>query len=439
MRTFLIITFFTVFMHSAQSQNLTIEQVDRSTYESYMNKDYDNTIKLGNEALKQGIDFYFLRYRIGVSYYEKKNYEAAISHLEKAKSFQSDDPILMEYLYYAYVFSNHEAKAALLAETFSPELKDKIKYNPKIFKSVEVEAGVLFTNNYDKFKNADLKGTNNLGRGTFYSDVLFGNVLIENQFSPKFKLKNNFSYVSNTSNDIIQLALPAPTTRIYTNKNNYFQWNAIGSYFINDFTISIGAGLYNSSSVIYTVLPPNNPQGQPVSSSTISSSNYSGSISVSKRFKYLAPSLSFSYTNLLDINTLTTEGSLTYYPFGNLNFYGNSKLAYVTNSFDKNSIFTQLLGVKLTKKIWLEGFGAIGNHQNYISENGLFTFNTPDQINWYVGSNLNIYLNRFEIGLGYGIQERESYYSNGFIPTNLNTINYTYTYNSIKTKIVWKF
>lgn len=436
MRSLLISAFFLFIFNCSTAQSLTPEQVDKQTYDAFFAKEYKTTIQLGNEALQQGTDFYFLRYRLGVSYYELKNYEAAIPHFEKTKELQDSDPVLLEYLYYSYVFTNRNPSASLLAETFSDELKAKINYKAPLFESVSVEVGLLSNPKFDSSKKL---GTNSYARGTFYSDVTFGNIVITNAFSPKLKLYNNLSYVANTSNEIIQMNQgPVQKNNVLTAKNNYFQWNIVGSYCANNWTISAGFGLYNSNSNSYTLPPPFIPNGQ-ITSTKLTSTNYSGSASISKRFKYIEPNISFSYANLLDYSNFTTEASATYYPFGNINFYGNTKIGLVSANSENNTIFTQLLGVKLSEKIWIEGFGAIGNHQNYISDNGLSVFNTPDKINWYAGSNLNVFLKNFDISLGYGLQEREASYLSGANPISTKTVNYTYNYNLLKTKITWKF
>jgi len=437
MRTLLISLFF-ISSFSISYAQTTAEQVDKQSYDAFFGKDYKSTIQIGNEALKQNIDFYFLRYRLGVSYYETKNYEQAVTHLEKAKATDSSDPVLLEYLYYAYVFCNRIEKSELLATSFTPELKAKVGYKGHLFKSVSVEFGGLRSSNNNKFKNKDLKGNNPSGRGTFYADVDFSNLVLENQFSPRFKILNGFSYVSNTSNDLIQQTFPTPRTDSYTSKNNYFQWNILASYFLKDWTISAGVGLYNASSYYVMLPPPFAPNG-PVTKVKTTTTDYSASVSVGKRFKYFQPNLSLSYTNLANTKTMIAEGSVTYYPFGNVRFYGNSKVGYVSNTAKNNTVFSQLLGVHLIKNIWLEGFGAYGNHQNYISENGFLAFNTPNKINWYAGSNLNFFFKHFDVSLGYGIQERESSYETSQNPVNVFYTNYKYNYNLFKTKIVWKF
>lgn len=438
MRSLLIIIYLLLFT-VASAQDLSPELVEKQTYDSFVIQDYKTTIKLGALALKQGIDSYYLRYRLGISYFEKQNYEAAIPHLEMAKSLDSNDPILLEYLYYAYVYSNRNEKATLLTAIFPDDLKAKLSSKPMFFKTIAVEIGVLKTSNFDDFKKANIKGTNNFAQGEFYSDVSFANLLITNQLSPKFKLLNAISLVSNTSNMLYQFTLPNKKTQLFTDNNNYLQWNSIAFYYLKGWNIGAGAGIYNSSYISY-IVPPPFPINTPFTRTKTSNTNYSASLSIKKRFQYLEPTIGISYTNLSHLKTISAEASLTYFPFGNSKFYGNSKFAFVSNEFENNSIYSQLLGLKLAKKVWIEVYGAYGNHQNYVSENGLFVFNTPNKINWYTGSNLNFYFKKFDFSLGYGIQERAATYENGANPTAIQrATNYTYNYNLLKTKIVWKF
>lgn len=430
MRALSYLIFFLLIANFSFAQKLTETSIDEQTYTTFISGNYQETIKLGNESLRKNIDFYYLRYRLGVSYFELKNYEKAIYHLEKAKAFDSNDPNLMEYLYYAYIYMNQTEKAYQLTAIFPDELKAKVNHKTPLFKSVAFETGLLQTNDLNNLKKVDLRNGYPTAQGTFYSDVAFGNLLITNQITPNFKLQNHFSYVSNTSETIVQDAV----VNKFTDKNNYYQWNILGAYFYKGYKIGFGFGSYNSSYNTYTLATPPTP----IAINHYKNNNYSVSFSLGKKLTYIESSISLSYTDISALKTLTAEAALTYFPFGNMNFYSNSKVAFVTNETYNNSIFTQLLGYKLTPKIWIEGFGAFGNHLNYISDNGLSVFNTPNQINWYTGSNLNFYFKRFDFSLGYGIQQRESNYYTADLST-LITINYTYNYNLIKTRIVWKF
>lgn len=417
------------------SQEFTEANIDEQSYNMFVAGKYQETIKLGKEALLQKIDFYYLRYRMGVSYFELKNYEAAINHLEIAKKIDSNDPYLMEYLYYAYTYTNQTEKAYQLTTIFPDDLKVKINHKTPLFKSVSFEIGQLKTSDLDNLKNADLRNGLPFAQGTFFSDVIFSNVLITNQITPYFTLQNNFSYVANSSESTIQRA----TKSKFEDKNNYYQWSILGTYYLKGYKIGLGAGWYNSNYNLYYFPTPPTPIFGPIVSENFKKYNYSSSISVSKHYKYFEPNICISYSDLGGLKNSSAEIGLTLFPLGNINFYTTSKFGFVSNESNNNSIFTQLFGLKISKKIWLETFGAYGNHQNYISDNGLSVFNTPNKINWYAGSNINIYLKHFDLSFGYGIQERASSYYTMPNLTNYNQINYTYNYNLLKTKIVWKF
>jgi len=340
---------------------------------------------------------------------------------------------LQEYLYYAYLFSNQSEKANVLAESLPTDVKTKLNYNPKLCKAISLETGFLFTNNLNKFKQMDLLNTNTFASGNFYSDVAFGNLSIVNQISPRFELFNNISAVSNTSNLITQETVPEQSKSIYSTKNMFYQYNLIANYFIKAWTLTLGTGYYYSQYSDFNTPPVFSADGVAIFPKK-ALENFSGSIGLKRRFKYIEPIVSFSYGNFSNTDNYSAEAAVSYYPFGNTSFYGNSKIAYVANSVASNRIYTQLFGVQLSKKIWCELFGAYGNHNNYIADNGQIVYFTPNPINWYVGSNMNFYFKKLDVTLGYNMQERESFYVSG-----IESISYKYNYNLIKTKIVWKF
>ena len=69
-------------------QPLSLISVDAQTYSLWQKKDWNGLIAAGKKALKADIDFYYLRVRMGIAYYEKKNYHMALLHFEKAYKLQ---------------------------------------------------------------------------------------------------------------------------------------------------------------------------------------------------------------------------------------------------------------------------------------------------------------------------------------------------------------
>ncbi|MCU0409034.1 MAG: hypothetical protein MUD02_08815, partial [Bacteroidales bacterium] len=57
---------------------------DSLTYKLYTDKNWNELISAAKKALHDGHDYYYLRMRIGIAYYEKKQYASAATHFRKA-------------------------------------------------------------------------------------------------------------------------------------------------------------------------------------------------------------------------------------------------------------------------------------------------------------------------------------------------------------------
>jgi hypothetical protein len=132
---------------------LTSAGAESQSFSLYNQKNWDELIRFGNEALRKGFDYYYLRYRLGVAYFSEKKYRLAATHFEKANSFNSTDEA-MEYLYYCYLYSGQYERARWLSKSFSP---DAITYTGsdklKAFSFATLEAGMAETDSTTQFDN----------------------------------------------------------------------------------------------------------------------------------------------------------------------------------------------------------------------------------------------------------------------------------------------
>lgn len=103
------------------------KEVETKSYELYLQKKWDELISFGNEALDNKVDYFYLRMRIGIAYYEKGRYRAAQKHFWKALEFNSSDDTAMEYLYYSTIFSSQFEEGRKLTKKFSKDLVKKLK------------------------------------------------------------------------------------------------------------------------------------------------------------------------------------------------------------------------------------------------------------------------------------------------------------------------
>ena len=437
MRALLLIILIFVFKISF-AQDLTFPKVDTLTYNAFLKNDFKTIKIIGNKAIKKNIDFYYLRYRMGIASFQLKNYVEASNHFEKAFTFDDSDIQLKEYLYFSYLYSGQKEKAAILAYHFSKEEKEKIQYKPTIIESISLVAGILTTNNYAvKFKNRDFISPQPYGQGTIYNDVHYENLTVNIRISPKLRWTNYGSFASNTYYAIIQNNFPVFNSLTTEDKTDYYQWNSVLNYFIKGWNFAAGGGAYYSTYYSYYTDITNPNSG--ILKDKFTQTNYSVSFSISKNLRYFVPKLEATYSNFSDKKNYSSELGVTIFPLGNLNFYLNSKAAFLMNETNKNLIYSQLIGCKIFSKLWIDVFGSYGNHENFIADSGLLAFNTPNKINWYAGSNLNFYFKKLDFTLGYVLQQREGNFDLYTNPFTYTTTNYNFNYNLIKTKITWKF
>ena len=184
--TLIVLIFFLSF---ANAQDTTLQNIDAKTYKLYTEKDWHSLIKLSKKTLKNDIDYYYLRMRLGIAYYEQHRYNLAYQQFKKAKQFDDND-LLNEYLYYSYFLGGNYAKAEELSNNFNDSLKMKLEITkPKKIISAEILYAALINESYHNLKDFRIDDTirftlNNRIRNS-YNYFYGANV--------KFRLNKNFS------------------------------------------------------------------------------------------------------------------------------------------------------------------------------------------------------------------------------------------------------
>jgi hypothetical protein len=87
----LIVIFFlnSGWLYSSENpENPNAVEVDILTWRYFLEKRWDSLLLTGNNALESGIDFYYLRVRMGVASFETERYYPAVRHLKKARTWK---------------------------------------------------------------------------------------------------------------------------------------------------------------------------------------------------------------------------------------------------------------------------------------------------------------------------------------------------------------
>lgn len=437
MRKIIFIVFFISTCSFAQ-ESVSYTEIDSASYVDYMNNDLKKIKKTGKKALRRNVDFYYLRMRLGIIGYNHKNYEYAIPHFKAAYTMFPADTIVQEYLYFSYVFTNRTENANLLASTFSESMQKKVGYKVKRIENVSIGLGYFQNSNYDQNKNINFIGTTyNKGEADLNGNAYGQSLMIQSLRAKSFRFYNKISFFETSTLGIEQFKVPA-VKQMITYNNVQFQYNWGMSYTSKkEYHFSTGLAYFHTNT--------SDLDSRPMMGSILFTeaqttyNNFSASATFGKRYKYIMPTVSFTYSNLYELNQFQGEFSLTYYPFGNTRLYGTSSFALVNNNDQMNTVINQKIGFRCTDRLWMEGKMGVGNHQNYLSSNGFISFNTLDPIMSNASLDLHLYYKKMELVLGYSSQIRQGSYTQYMSPQDSKITNFNYNNNNITTTVKWNF
>lgn len=410
----IIVMLFFVEVSYSQAQQTT-STVDATTYQLWSQQDWNTLIETGNLAIKNGIDFYYLRYRLGVAYYEKQNYHRAAQHFQKAFEMNDSDELLKEYLYYSYLFSGRNYEAYFTEQTFSKATRRKLNLGKDLaFNSINVswsgqqDAPESATENFNSsiekeglqtvstgFNLFQIGGEHSAGKRTWFSHTythlqksyfLFSNIDGSTVINPDETVYLNQYYIGTTT-----LLKPGLDLRL-------------GLHYIN---------LLNYVNTVTSAPRPRNFR------TGVTNNDFVGSVGVNRRFSYVETGISSSVSNLNGATQLQQNAILSLFPFGNLRFYTSSILHYQSEKAGNQDwrtdlIFTQKAGLKLMNRIWTEAFMNFGDQLNVVTDNGRTIFNDTNVTTSRYGIRLHTLItNKMNLILDYSNIEKESRFTGG--------------------------
>lgn len=442
-KSFFIAVIFTLSSSITFGQNtMDFKTVENITYSSYILGEWDSLIVFGNKAIESGIDYYYLRVRIGVSYFNKLNFRQAAKHFEKALAFNSQNETNLEYLYFSYIYSHRIADANALIDKFSDAQKRKLNVlKPKIINSVYLEGGPILSNNILKNGNKDLDMQANIyGEADFVDDVFYSHLGLRHNLSNKISLYHAYSNINIARQKLITIRNIDTLDNYFTKQNEYY----INARFFLTKGLSVTPAFHFINNKFSTI--------DYVRFDTIAFTDVWNTIDTNFNSNIFSLSLSYDYSifnfgvfgstsKLNNGKQLVTGATVTIYPKGNLGLYSYTSFAYLKDDTENRPIFEQLVGFQCSKNCWIEASTSLGNMANYNEKNAFIVYNIPDKINYKIGGSLIYSLNEhIEISLRYNYMQKEnpliSYDQPG--PGKFKKLKSTYTNNSIIGGLLWK-
>lgn len=487
-----IILFFILFLLSGNyvRASYTYTDVERMTSRFFIEQKWDSVISVGKEAIKGKIDYYYLRLRMGISYYNLEKYYPASYHLNKAIAFNSMDPVPYEYLYSAYLRTNRVEEANSIIKKIS-KVPGKETARPKtgLFSSVSVEGGMIMSSDEGKVPDAGLFGNDSIyGEEDLYGNSWYFYAGTKLNVLPGFVIDVGYTFldfkkIKNIAYGYYEDHLDSVGQFWWGHQNYYSFSKTTGTknfqYDVYQHEFHVGAGIslpweillqpaihvvYDKYSVpvtsvrTYTVIDtawvdtsahtfPFVRTEYSFPEKDTSFINYVASLRISKSFSRLKAAISGSYSNLNGLKQKQVAGYLTWYPLGNLSLYEATTLTGFFQKSDKRLIFQQVVGGNPWYKLWVEGIFIWGDITNANLSNASIIYNNTGKVKYIAGATATwMFSEKISLWIDYRFSEKSSartvYQRNpqgDTSPFKINTQFNGYTTNTLTAGLKWNF
>ena len=347
-------------------------RINQDTYRLYLESDWDSLVFVGKQALRQEVDYYYLRMRIGIAYYNKKNYRTAALHFKRAMKMNQGDPVALEYLYFARINAGQTEQASAMRARFEGELASRLpKEKGAFFRKAGAEY-LYASADHDRSLSAP-DGLFSLPAGSqpvtlHYSNY---NLTLENGIAPGFSLAHSYTYLSKYNHFYLSDGLG---TYYDLNEQRVFQHQ----YYLSPrFTIPSGFTfmpmVHLISVAFQTIIPAGGGGmgggymgGTGSTLGTLTDLDWAGGLMMVKGWGPVDVTLGATYAGLNRAQQLQGRIGLTWYPLGNLNLYAgaavDSQREWAGNQIETRWIPDMTLGVAIAGKVWVEAEAVSYTH-----------------------------------------------------------------------------
>ena len=411
------------------------KDVDAKTFALYSAGKWDELAEECERAIDNGVDFFYLRLRAGIAYYNNGNYMSAIPHFEKAAAFNPADIVNLEYLYYSYLFSGRESDVLALIYDMPLKLKKKLQVYNKFIYGVYTEGG--YTANSD-FKEKN--GKNIPPPQTIYNEEKifdFGtylNLSIRHQLGKRVKIFHGYNNISVSNKKEIFEPVQGPRRFDIQTKQDEYYLNV---------NFSLGKGLDLTTAFHYLHVKdedfimeyknPLNPINPVYTKITDKANDFVAFLSLSKYIGHFKFGLKNSIANMNKATQVQNTAQIIFFPLGNLNLYTITDATLFSNrgwGYDNISygIVDQKFGWKVFDNLWMEAGYTFGKIYNYNESDAFLVFNNVDKISNRTSLNFIVPVSKqIELSFRYQYynQEVTNYTINNLGFENINLTNNT--------------
>lgn len=425
----------------SKAQNKTAAEIDAQTYKQYLNGEWKGLINTGRKALKNNVDFYFLRMRMGIAYYNKKNYIKSKKYFSSIYDEQTENNILNEYLYYSYLFSGNTEQARFFAQNnMSENLYNALALNYSTFSNIGASYSYGLQTTYTLPENYTYQPIiNEIGEQTITKN--FSTFSLDMQLNLNKKWTYFHSYQNLTKN-VFKKQIP-PVNYSQDIKVTQHQYYGKLQFRIAENSFISGGGHFVHYSYPVTTQLQVTPRRVDNITITEKENDYLFFSNYKQIIGNFDVTLFLSYSTLSGYKQIQKNMEVIYYPLGNLNLYGSFSALHhtqIANETTTNNLYYKTkLGVKIVKNLWVETYAGFGELTNFSLNNGYIIYNDINEIGNILGGNLIILSNNsnLKISLGYNFSQWNSRYYSFTTGNFSNKLNYNI--QTFTGGIIWNF
>jgi hypothetical protein len=374
----------------AQWRNLNREQVDVLTYRLYLEGKWDSLVVTGKAAIQNEIDFNNLRLRIGYAYVQMNQHAKAIVQYEAVLKKDAYHETALYYGWYCWnILNQTELATSYLTRLPKDQIWSSIK-NPIKLISLGYESSYKITST------------------TFRSNAWYQSL--------QFKHSLGYRWQLNHAVHSYQQRLNEPKfTGVENNAN--IAVNQLGIYHQSTFTINPRWQLKTMGQYFHT--PFNN----------LSFNNWLSGISLKRIRPFVQAQASVYFGTITDTSLQQFDLTLEYQPWGDALFYGISTWSTQRRNGIKQNNLKQVLGVRITKNLWVEGNITLGRFSNRLENEGMYVYNAvdPNRQKWGITGYWNAGKN-LQLKAGYLYEQRDFFLENN-----------SFTQHALNTSLTWTF
>lgn len=419
---------------------------DSVTYALYENGYWEELTIIGKNVLKSGIDYYYLRMRLGIAFYELQNYLNAISHFEKALEFNSMAYDAQFFLYYCYSGVNRYADAEQILSMIPESKRENLK--TQTIKPVELlyfDAGPTGSNNLKRNDTIDLDGVDNIfGETTLRDDAFYSSFGLRQRWTRN--IRSYYSYQYYRSNNTKKIRINNYDTINHPHKLNQNQFYINTSLrFLKAWSVTAAFHyIHVTYSTYESRFDPKQNRYQ-LAYDPVTRHDFLFSLDIERDIHIYKIGVFGSYGSLNNQNPYQAGFSFLIFPMGNLDMYFHSRLINHSLDGEYKIIFYQMAGVKLSTHLWTEGFVTLGDQLNYNDKNGYLVYNSPDKTKYKWGLKLIAPYNKISVSVDFQFFENEGEILTYRYPDDpwhnqiySDYVNYSYQNFIILGGILWK-